>query len=827
MIELLAPAGSMEALKAAVESGADAIYLSGKMFGARAYANNFDEQGLKEAIEFAHLRNVKIHVTVNTLVDNSEIPALADYFRFLYEIGADAVLVQDLGAARLAQLVAPDLPLHASTQMTVNNLAGVLALQELGFSRVVLSREVTLKDIIHICRNSDVEIEVFAHGALCVCYSGQCLMSSMIGGRSGNRGRCAQPCRLPYTLVDKNNNNVLKDAGQYLLSPRDMNTLELIPEFIEAGVVSLKLEGRMKKPEYVAVVVDAYRQKIDSYYSHTEVQEDIQKNLSQIFNRDFTTAYLEKKQGKFMMSDKRPNNRGRLVGRVIRYDDNKRQAIMKLTDDVNIGDTIDFWVKVGGRVSTNVSKIIYKNKEIISANAGMEVIIPVPNRVHPHDRIFKVFDANLMQKARSYYTSASPIRKINLNIEAIAKLNEPFMLKATDEDGYSAQITSDFIVETALKRAMDKSTVQKQMERLGNTIYQLENLSCTIDENVIVPMSVMNDTRRLLIEKLMSMRLEAYHRPQIAKIDNTIWQQDLASKSFNQTNKPQLVVAVDTIAKVQTAIDNQADIVLFGGESYNHQFITAEMYAEATRLCREANIKIAFATPRIMRDNEQTAFTNWLTKIKDIAPDMIYAHTLAQMYLIKQFTDITIWADFSFNVYNDVTLTFLNNYDIKGATVSPELNFKQIKTLNEASTLPLECIVHGNMELMVSEYCVLGSFLGNLDKGTCTKPCEKNNYWLCDRKNEKFPIVTDQYCHMHLLNAKELNMLAHVPEFTNLHIDRIRLDGRYMSKEKLAKFTKLYKEIIIEGKNHLALMPENITKYEQNITRGHYFRGVE
>lgn len=426
-----------------------------------------------------------------------------------------------------------------------------------------------------------------------------------------------------------------------------------------------------------------------------------------------------------MMSDKRPNNRGRLVGRVIRYDDNKRQAIMKLTDDVNIGDTIDFWVKVGGRVSTNVSKIIYKNKEITSASAGMEVIIPVPNRVHPHDRIFKVFDANLMQKARSYYTSASPIRKINLNIEAIAKLNEPFMLKATDEDGYSAQITSDFIVETALKRAMDKSTVQKQMERLGNTIYQLENLSCTIDENVIVPMSVMNDTRRLLIEKLMSMRLEAYHRPQIAKIDNTIWQQDLALKSFNQTNKPQLVVAVDTIAKVQTAIDNQADIVLFGGESYNHQFITAEMYAEATRLCREANIKIAFATPRIMRDNEQTAFTNWLTKIKDIAPDMIYAHTLAQMYLIKQFTDITIWADFSFNVYNDVTLTFLNNYGIKGATVSSELNFKQIKTLNEASTLPLECIVHGNMELMVSEYCVLGSFLGNLDKGTCTKPCEK------------------------------------------------------------------------------------------------------
>ena len=329
MIELLAPAGSIEALKAAVESGADAVYLSGQMFGARAYANNFDEQGLKEAIEFAHLRNVKIHVTVNTLVDNAEIPELVEYLRYLYEVGADAILVQDFGVAKIAHEIVPDLPMHASTQMTVNNLAGVLALQELGFSRVVLSREVTLKDIRHICRNCNVEIEVFAHGALCVCYSGQCLMSSMIGGRSGNRGRCAQPCRLPYSLVDKNGQNVLKDAGQYLLSPRDMNTIEL--DLIEAGVASLKLEGRMKKPEYVAVVVNSYRQKIDAFYQKTDLVEDVQKNLSQIFNRDFTTAYLEKKQGKFMMSDKRPNNRGRLIGRVVRYDDKLRRAIIKLS----------------------------------------------------------------------------------------------------------------------------------------------------------------------------------------------------------------------------------------------------------------------------------------------------------------------------------------------------------------------------------------------------------------------------------------------------------------------------------------------------------------
>ncbi len=826
MIELLAPAGSMEALKAAVESGADAVYLSGKMFGARAYANNFDENGLKEAIEFAHLRNVKIHVTVNTLVDNAEVAELTEYLRYLYEAGADAVLVQDLGVARIARAVVPDLPLHASTQMTVNNLAGVLALQELGFTRVVLAREVTLKDIRHICRNCNVEIEVFAHGALCVCYSGQCLMSSMIGGRSGNRGRCAQPCRLPYTLVDKNGQNVLTDAGQYLLSPRDMNTIELIPDLIEAGVVSLKLEGRMKKPEYVAVVVNSYRQKIDAYYQRTDLTENVQKNLSQIFNRDFTTAYLEKKQGKFMMSDKRPNNRGRLIGRVMRYDDKARLAVIKLTENVAVGDTIDFWVKVGGRVSTNISKIFIKNKDVTEAAGGMEVAIPVQGRVHPHDRVFKVFDVRLMQKARTFFTSGAPVRRIGIDIKAIAKLGEPFYLEAVDENGYSAQVQSDFIVEKALKRAMDRQAVEKQMNRLGTTIYELRRLDCIIDDNVIVPMSVMNDARRILVEKLMTLRLKAYERPQSVVRDNAVWQKDFILNN-EEIKKPELVVAADTLEKVRSAADSGADIVLFGGDSYQHEYISPDMYRQAVQICQERRCKIAFGTPRIMRDNEQTAFTKWLEHIQDLPIEAIYAHSLAQMYLIRKAGNIPIWADYSFNTYNDATINFLADYNIQGATVSPELNFKQIKTLANASPLPLECLVHGNMELMVSEYCVLGSFMGNLDKGSCTKPCEKNKYWLCDRKNEKFPIVTDQFCHMHLLNGKELNMLAHLPEFAVSKIERVRIDGRYMANKELAKFTKLYKEVLIEGKNHVALMPENIAKYETNITRGHYFRGVE
>ena len=378
MVELLAPAGSMEALIAAVESGANAVYLAGNAFGARAYANNFDEAALKQAINFAHLRGVLINVTVNTIVDDEEIPALKKYLKFLAAAGADAVLVQDLGVAKIAQETVPLLPMHASTQMTVHNLAGVLALAKLGFTRVVLSRELSLKESRYICQNSPVEIEVFMHGALCVCYSGQCLMSSMIGGRSGNRGRCAQPCRLPYTLATAANDDVLAGkAGQYLLSPRDLNTIDVLPELIAAGVASLKIEGRKKRPEYVATVVSTYRQAIDTYYTDNGYQVTVEErnNLAQIFNRDFTTAYLCNRPGKTMMSDRRPNNRGLLIGRVQAYDWDKRLVTVKLSGSLSIGDQVDFWVKVGGRVTATIQTMTDAkvNNNIEKAAAGAVV----------------------------------------------------------------------------------------------------------------------------------------------------------------------------------------------------------------------------------------------------------------------------------------------------------------------------------------------------------------------------------------------------------------------------------------------------------------------
>ena len=437
-----------------------------KKFGARAYAENFAGEQLLKAVEFAHLRGVVVHVTVNTIISDEELDEFATYIKFLRRANVDALLVQDLGAASIAKQIAPEIPLHASTQMTIHNLEGVKVLAELGFSRAVLSRELTLDEIKKICSESPIETEIFIHGALCVCWSGQCLMSSLIGGRSGNRGRCAQPCRLPYELVDANGKNLLSGVGKYLLSPKDLNTLDLLPKLIETGVTSLKIEGRMKRPEYVATVVKVYRDALDKKFSTPEDK----RKLAQIFNRDFTTAYLEKNPGKNLISDMKPNNRGVLIGRVAEIGRDK--IILKLSEKISAGDQIEIWIKVGGRVTFTVEDFELRGDLCTIKNVNTKV-------VRVHDRAFKIFDAELTAEARKYFAGA-PVRKISIAAEVKAKLGEPLTLTFTDGDGNSASAQTKIIAELAKNRPLTLETLKTQIGRLGNSIFALEKISADI-----------------------------------------------------------------------------------------------------------------------------------------------------------------------------------------------------------------------------------------------------------------------------------------------------------------------------------------------------------
>lgn len=826
MVELLAPAGSREALVAAVENGANAIYLAGNAFGARAYASNFDREALREAIHFAHLRKVAIHVTVNTIVADEEMGPLRDYLRFLYEAGADAVLVQDLGVARVAHETVPDLPLHASTQMSVSSLEGVRALAELGFSRVVLARELSLKEIRHICAHAPVEIETFMHGALCVCYSGQCLMSSMIGGRSGNRGRCAQPCRLPYTLVDEKGQDVLGDkAGSYLLSPRDLSTIDVIPDLIEAGVSSLKIEGRMKRPEYVATVVRTYREAIDTYYAGKgyAVTQEERDDLAQIFNRDFTTAYLEGRPGKAMMSDRRPNNRGLLIGRVTAYDWDRRIVTVKLSGRLGLGDQVDFWVKVGGRVTATISSLRdAKGREVEEGQAGDTVSFAIPSAVRDHDRVFKVYDARLMERAKETYASGAPVRRIPVAIEVRAAIGEPLTVTLCDAEGHRGEGRTDFIGEPARKRPLSEEIIRKQVSRLGTSVYEMKSLHCDIAGEVMVPMSEINEARRKAVEALDALRLKEIeareHRPEPKFTDRI---------ARPTPKKAHFLVAVDTLGKAEAALSAGADGILFGGESYEHRVIAPEEYERAWQMAREAGARIDFNTPRIVHDGQQKHVERLLAAFAAFPPDAVHVHNIAMLALVRRLTDFAIHADYSLISYNKQTLAFLKDYGVAGATLSPELTAKEIRQLAKESPLPLTCIVHGRLELMVSNYCVTGSFLGGCGEGPCTQPCTRGHFALKDRKDALFPLAMDQFCHMHVLNSKVLSMMPHAMKFRAAGIETMQIEAKAMGEKEIAAIVKAYRKAMAFPEEPAEAQLSWIHEQEgKDITRGHYFRGV-
>ena len=826
MVELLAPAGSREALVAAVENGANAIYLAGNAFGARAYASNFDREALREAILFAHLRKVAIHVTVNTIVADEEMGPLRDYLRFLYEAGADAVLVQDLGVARVAHETVPDLPLHASTQMSVSSLEGVRALAELGFTRVVLARELSLKEIRHICAHAPVEIETFMHGALCVCYSGQCLMSSMIGGRSGNRGRCAQPCRLPYTLVDEKGQDVLGDkAGSYLLSPRDLSTIDVIPDLIEAGVSSLKIEGRMKRPEYVATVVRTYREAIDTYYAgkgYVVTQEE-RDDLAQIFNRDFTTAYLEGRPGKAMMSDRRPNNRGLLIGRVTAYDWDARIVTVKLSGRLGLGDQVDFWVKVGGRVTATISSLRdAEGREVEEGQAGDTVSFAIPSAVRDHDRVFKVYDARLMERAKETYTSGAPVRRIPVAIAVRAAIGESLTVTLCDAEGHRGEGRTDFIGESARKRPLSEEIIRKQVSRLGTSVYEMKSLHCDIAGEVMVPMSEINEARRKAVEALDALRLKEIeareHRPEPKFTDRI---------ARPTPKKADFLVAVDTLGKAEAALAAGADGILFGGESYEHRVIAPEEYERAWQMAREAGARIDFNTPRIVHDGQQKHVERLLAAFAAFPPDAVHVHNIAMLALVRRLTDFTIHADYSLISYNKQTLAFLKDYGASGATLSPELTAKEIRKLTQESSLPLTCIVHGRLELMVSNYCVTGSFLGGCGEGPCTQPCTRGHFALKDRKDALFPLAMDQFCHMHVLNSKVLSMMPHAMKFRAAGIETMQIEAKAMGEKEIAAIVKAYRKAMAFPEEPAEAQLSWIHEQEgKDITRGHYFRGV-
>ena len=808
IMELLAPAGTMENFMAALESGADAIYLGGKVFNARAHAANFGIDELREAVRLAHILDVSVYVTVNILIGDKELKDLEQYIKDLDSIGVDAIIVQDLAVAEIAKRVAPNIHLHGSTQMTAATLDAVRFYESLGFTRVVLARELSLKEIQHICKHCKAEIEVFVHGALCVCYSGQCLMSSFIGGRSGNRGACAQPCRLPYELLDSKGESVLPKHEAYLLSPKDLNYSEHMNELVAAGVTSFKVEGRMKKVSYVRQVIGTYREILDE----ASIHENQRKALASGFNRGFSTAYLEDTVGRQMMTVVAPNHQGKPIGESYTK---KGEVYLSLTEPIEQGSLVKI-LQSNGSVTyytvddewTCVSDTLYKGRPAEGLAVGQLYLASTPKNTKSR---------GLQEFTRKYDMS------VYLSVGSNGETNYT-ELTAILDSGLSVTVTNEYVPAIANKVPTSLEKVTEQLGRLGNTLFRLSYVDIP-DGPYMWPASVLNALRRdavtALETALITHHVESW---QALQVTGDVDYDFKAQHELSYDTCPMISARVDEIEGVKAAISGGAQKIVFGGDRLSRTPYALSVYDEVARLCAQSDVICTFATPRVVKDDEVEAYTHTLEAIVQAHPDSISIHVPQALLWLRElgYTG-AIEADTGLNIFNTPTLHFWEQLHISCVNPSQELTLKQITELAKHSHVPIETMIHGYTEMMISEYCAIASFVGTGSKVNCPMPCVKESYSLKDRKGEIFPIRTDPYCRMHIMNSHEMDMRAYVPMLLQKGISILRVDGRHMKPSYVKDIVSQYVGI---ATGTMEAPPKKIDSQGESITRGHYFRGI-
>ena len=800
-VELLAPVGSFEALKAAVQNGANAVYLGGKDFGARASANNFDRDELKEAVKYAHIRGVQVFVTTNTLRKENEIEDFLEYAKFLYDIDVDAIILQDIGMARLIKRELPDFELHASTQMVAHSLEDVKYLESVGFDRVVLAREVTVEEIKYICDNCKADIEVFVHGALCVCYSGQCLMSSMIGNRSGNRGRCAQPCRQRYELIDVYTGEVVNSNGDYLLSPRDLNAIEEIDKVIDAGVHSLKIEGRMKRPEYVATVIDGYRKTIDEYLATNKlnVSDETINDLYTIFNRKFTKGLLLGDVGKDMMNSQLPNNQGLYVGTVVDYNKKAKRLKIKLANTLKKGDGINLGGGTIGRIikNGNIETIGYK---------GETIELDFVGEARKGQIVFKTSDSELMDRVQATFTQDKEFVKNIIDAKITIKLGQKPILTLKDRHSNEATIEGDKIVEEAMKVALSKEKVETQLRKLGNTPYELDLLEIELDDNVSLPISLLNQMRRDCIELLDKERVSIKNR----KYKNKIVK--YKPVLYNRNKQQEISVKVKNLEQLESALECGVDRIYY--EDTN-------TIDKAMRLAMKYNKKVIYSAPRIIRNKEY----NHLAKANNAGVESVQVGNYGS---IDYFKDKKLNIDYYLNAFNSETINYYKEIGADTLCISQELNINEIKETIKYTDINIESVVYGYTPLMITEYCPMGVIVRDCKKDKRVAKCKESIYALRNSKGDEFRVSQDIFCRSTIYNSNVTCMLDNLYELHEIGINVLRLDFTLEDKGTVKEVIEAYQEVL---SNDYKLATKATKLYnkldEKGTTAGHYYKGVE
>lgn len=881
--ELLAPTGSMESLKAALNAGADAVYLGGKQFSARYYAANFNRWELKEAVDYAHLRGVKVYVTLNTLIKDCELEDVAEYLFLLYKIGVDAVLVQDVGVAAMARELFPDLNLHASTQMTIHNLEGVLWALKSGFKRVVLARELSLDEIKNIARRlnkKEIELEIFAHGALCYSYSGQCILSSVIGGRSGNRGMCAQPCRKPYKLLTGRRDRygrpietmVAQTKGRYLQSTRDLAIYNHLDQIVKSPIDSIKIEGRMRSPEYVAIVVNIYRKALDSIAQGKWLpsNEEI-KNLKLAFNRDFTRGYILGARGKTLMGHDRPDKRGLYIGKVINYEESHKKALIKLKNQLRLqkGDGL---VLISPKsddeyyaADEKYAVVIQKSPSVKEDNIQLKIKKPLK----PGAKVYLTREKAIKDKIKEVITTAkrfpSPL-PIDL---FLTWLNDgtPVIqgrFSGAGNQPLEIQFNAEFQMKKAINHPLKRKQIEAQLRRTGGTPFKIRKMDMDYPGELFTPLGKLNHFRRKFLKKAGNKLLRSY-RPKIHDINaakqrlNKITSQlNLPSKNTAQKRKNSPIIAVyaNTLENVKGAVEGGSKHIYFeplifnrldyenkcqhDDENMKNNIERAfELIKEAKLLCDDMDVDLIWKWPHITsRSYLDTAslFLNQIFKI-GISKIMVEDIGVAESILSLE-PKIQIYGSAGLNIWNHLSIDQFSSI-FKNLTLAPELSKDELlrlvsKVRERNLDIDLELIVQGNMEIMVSEDCLPYTSLGFEDLKNVSK--SMMTFWgLQDVKKRVFPIMMDVECRTQLLNSVEICLLDHMPTLFDIGLDVLTIDSRGRTGNYARDMAIIYGEAMEytkkEGRGQekdLKSLKDEIKKRSMGgITTGNFIRGIK
>lgn len=774
--ELMSPAGGWQQLQTAIECGADAVYFGLQHFSARAKVG-FSLEDLPEAISTLHGRGVKGFVTFNTLVFNHELQQAEQAIMAIATAGADAMIVQDVGVARLAEKIAPDLTLHGSTQMSITSAQGAELAASFGCQRVVLGRELSVADIRRIADATDVELEVFVHGALCVSYSGQCFSSEAWGGRSANRGKCAQACRLSYDLIV---DGQPRDLGpyRYLLSPGDLYALEQIPELVDIGVHCLKIEGRYKDANYVAATTRAYREAIDlaCLGLPVEPEPDERLQLEQIYSRGLGPHFIEGTHHQNVVRGRAPRHRGVHVGNVVAV--GGKNVTVQWNHEIRPGDGIVFdasdWCspdepEEGGRVY-QVTDVADDLTKLAFEHGGINF-----SRIRSGDRVWRTDDPKLTRKLRPIVTTEVPLFTRPLQFDVTAELGQPIRIVARLEDGTTAIFEGEEPLVTATKRALDEEILTEKLGRLGGTAFHLSGIKLLSKDAVFVPTSLLNHARRYLVDQLFDSCSEVRPieaNPALDQMVASLQSNDDHEQAF-QPPTVQLHVLVRTPEQLDAILNHSgpapASITLDYLELYG-------LRPSVDRI-RDAGILPRVASPRILKPSEQNVI-RFLLSLE--CPIVVRSGGLLHD-LIENSTDRDLpelIGDFSLNAANVLSVNELLNLGLTRVSPTYDLNAQQITDLTEKiSGERLEPMIYSHLPVFHTEHCVFCRFLSDgTDNTNCGHPCEKHRLAVRDQHGRSHPVMADVGCRNTVFGAEAQTYPNCLPDWLAAGLHHFRIE---------------------------------------------------